>query len=95
MKPQPPITIITRRVLLAFALAILSQSALAVPGQTALNTVSQWLLTLGVIVLTIAIMWAAFGMMFQKKHFAEISHVFLGGIMFGSASTLAGLALMG
>lgn len=78
----------------AFGLAILSQSALAVPGQTQLTTFQAWALVLGGIIITLALMYAAVGMMWQKKPFSEISHVFIGGVIFGSAPII-GAVLVG
>jgi hypothetical protein len=92
MKQQQPIY---TRVLLAFAFAVLSQSALAVPGESSLNTFQQWMNVLGGIIITLAIMYAAIGMMWQKKHFSEVAHVFIGGILFGAATIVGPMLTSG
>lgn len=48
-----------------------------------------WLQGIGVGICTIAIMWAAFKIMFQGARINDVAPVFIGGILFGSAALIA------
>lgn len=58
--------------------------------KTGMTAVQTFLISLGLIVCTIAILFVAFRMMFKKESFADHSHVFWGGFLGGSAVTIAG-----
>ena len=85
----------TGRALFALGLALISQAALATPGQTQLSTLQTWLLAIGVTVITIALMYCGLQMAFKKAQFQDISHVFFGGILFGSAPMIAAMLISG
>ncbi|WP_104722722.1 TrbC/VirB2 family protein [Helicobacter mesocricetorum] len=67
---------------------------LAAGGIDKVNTFMQNLGTalyaIGAIVLTIAFMWAGFKVMFQGQTLREVAPVFIGGVLVGSASAIAG-----
>ena len=76
------------------SLLLLSQAyAQGSGGVTKANTFFQNLQTvlqgLGVVVLTCAIMWASYQVMWAHKRFMDIQHVFLGGLGIGCAAELA------
>lgn len=81
--------------LFALGLALVSQAALATPGQSQLSTLQTWLLAIGGIVITLALMYAGLEMAWKKKPFSEISHVFFGGILFGAAPMIAAMIISG
>lgn len=60
---------------------------------TLFQSVQTALYAVGAVVLTIAIMWAAFKVMFQGQTLREVAPVLLGGIIFGAASGIAGLLI--
>lgn len=51
------------------------------------------LYSIGVVILTIAIMFGAAKMMYQHATFAQVLPIFIAGIIFGSASAIAGYFL--
>lgn len=55
-----------------------------------LENLSVALYAIGAIVLTIAFMWAGFKIMFQGQTLREVAPVFIGGVLVGSASAIAG-----
>ncbi len=58
-----------------------------------MNSISSALYAVGVIVLTIAIMWAGFKIMFQGQTLREVAPPLLGGILIGAASSIAGFLI--
>lgn len=60
-------------------------------GTTMLNTLSMWLLSIGVVVLTIALMFVGFRMMFQAAQWKDVAPVFWGGVLIGGAAGIAGM----
>lgn len=60
---------------------------------TLLTEVSTGLTALGVIVVTIAILFVGFRMIFRNAQWADLAPIFWGGLLVGGAATLAG-ALM-
>lgn len=84
-----------RQALVALGLALISQSVLATPGQSQLSTLQTWLLAAGGIIITIACMYVGLQMTFRKTPFHELSHVLLGGIIFGCAPMLASMLISG
>lgn len=57
---------------------------------TFLQNLSTALYAIGAILLTIAFMWGGSKIMFQGQTLREVAPIFIGGILFGSASALAG-----
>lgn len=55
-----------------------------------LENLSVALYAIGAIVLTIAFMWAGFKIMYQGQTLREVAPVFIGGVLVGSASAIAG-----
>jgi type IV secretion system protein VirB2 len=62
-------------------------------ASTILNDLSTGLTALGVVICTIALMWAGFKMMFQHARFGDIANIFIGAMLVGGASTIAGVLL--
>lgn len=55
-----------------------------------LRNLSIALYAIGAIVLTIAIMWAGFKIMFQGQTLQQVAPTFIGGVLVGAASAIAG-----
>lgn len=55
-----------------------------------LENLSTALYGIGAVVLTIAFMWAGFKIMFQGQTLREVAPVFIGGVLVGAASAIAG-----
>lgn len=64
-------------------------------ANTFLQSVATALEGIGVVVCTIAILWAAFKLMFQAARFTEIAHIFIGAMLAGGAATFAGWMFSG
>lgn len=60
-------------------------------GTQSLNKVQQWLLSIGAVVVTLAIMFVGFRMMFQAAQWKDVAPVFWGGILVGGGSAFATL----
>ena len=56
---------------------------------TTVTNVNAILVTIAVAVVTIAIMWAGFKMIFQAARLADVAHILLGGTLIGGASAFA------
>lgn len=54
-----------------------------------LTSVQTGLQGIAAIVVTIAIMWAGFKMLFQHAKWAEVAHIMWGGVLIGGATGLA------
>lgn len=82
-----------RNTALAFCLAISNTSAFAQleRGKDMLNQVSTWLLSIGAVTLTIALMFVGFRMMFQAAQWKDVAPVFWGGVLIGGAAGIAGM----
>lgn len=81
---------------LAFsAMAFLSSPAFAQleKGTEMLETVSTWLLSIGVVTLTIALMFVGFRMMFMAAQWKDVAPVFWGGVIIGGAAGIAGMLI--
>ena len=76
----------------ALALAGLAPTAFA-QGFDKINTtvtnVNAILVTISVAVVTIAIIWAGFKMIFQGAHLADVANVLIGGTLIGGAAAFA------
>ncbi|NDJ28077.1 conjugal transfer protein TraC [Campylobacter sp. MIT 12-8780] len=57
---------------------------------TFLQNISTALYAIGAIVLTIAFMWAGFKIMFQGQTLQQVAPTFIGGVIVGCASAIAG-----
>lgn len=78
----------------AAAYCSVAQAQVSTGGTTAPAVIQMILSSLkeiGIGVATIALMFCAFGMMFQGKTWKDVSMVAVGGIIFGSAAYIAGL----
>ena len=78
--------------LATWTLAVAHQAAMAQGFQkvnTTVSNVSAILVTIAVAVVTIAIMWAGFKMIFQGARLAEVANVLMGGTLVGGASAFA------
>jgi len=91
------IGIICKRLLDVIAIVILTALGFANPAfaqlsqaTTVLNNVQSVLTGLGIVVVTIAILWAGFKMIFQHHQWKEIAHIVIGAILIGGASAIAG-----
>jgi type IV secretion system protein VirB2 len=60
-------------------------------GRDMLNQVSTWLLSIGAVALTIALMFVGFRMMFQAAQWKDVAPVFWGGVLIGGAAGIAGM----
>ena len=58
-------------------------------GTDMLEEVQSWLLIIGVTVLTIALMFVGFRMMFQAAQWKDVAPVFWGGVLVGGAAGIA------
>ena len=56
---------------------------------TTVNNVQAILVTISVAVVTIAIIWAGFKMIFQGARLADVANVLLGGTLVGGAAAFA------
>ncbi len=86
-----------KRLYALFAFVLLPNLMFGAGGLDKVNslmtTVSNALYAVGVVVLTIAIMWAGFKIMFQGQTLREVAPPLLGGILIGAASGIAGLLI--
>lgn len=55
-----------------------------------LTNLSTALYAIGAIVLTLAIMWAGFKIMWQGQTLQQVAPTFIGGVLVGAASAIAG-----
>ncbi|SDE08889.1 TrbC/VirB2 family protein [Paraburkholderia lycopersici] len=81
--------------LLALLLADPACAQITSQASTILNDISTGLMAIGVVICTIALMWAGFKVMFQHARFGEIANIFIGAMLVGGASTIAGVLLSG
>jgi type IV secretion system protein VirB2 len=57
---------------------------------TVMDNVRAALVGIGLVVLTIAIIWAGYKMIFQHAKWSEIANIVIGGIFVGGAAEFAG-----
>lgn len=76
---------------------VLATPALAQVAQvnTTLTTIKSILTGVSVVVVTIAIMWAGFKMIFQHAKFGDIANIFIGAMLIGGAAGIAGVLIPG
>lgn len=58
-------------------------------AKSTLNTLQTWILSLGGVIVTIALMFVGFRMTFQAAQWKDVAPVFWGGVLVGSASGIA------
>ncbi len=75
-----------------FALCMVAMPAMA-QGLGSVNTFMSTVITLlkgaGVLIVTIAIMWCGYKMIFKGASFSEVAMIFVGGLLIGGAATIA------
>jgi type IV secretion system protein VirB2 len=62
-------------------------------GKDMLATVSTWMTSIGAIIVTIALMFVGFRMVFQAAEWKDVAPVFWGGVVIGGASGIATMLL--
>ena len=84
---------IADRIIICVAAFMLNRPALAAGGfdkiNTTVNNVSAILVTVSIAVVTIAIIWAGFKMIFQGARLADVANVLIGGTLVGGAAAFA------
>lgn len=78
---------------LFFLAAFGAQAAGFEGAKTFMEKVYDTLKLLGPIVLTIAICWAGYKIIFQGAQFRDVANIIIGGLFIGLASTIAGFLL--
>ena len=75
------------------AVALMSSPAYAQfqKGTQLLNDLQGWLLSIGAVVVTIALMFVGFRMAFQAAQGKDVAPVFWGGVLIGGGSAIAGM----
>jgi type IV secretion system protein VirB2 len=58
-------------------------------GKTMLESVKTWMVGIGAVVVTIALMFVGFRMVFQAAEWKDVAPVFWGGVVIGGASGIA------
>ena len=84
-----------RNAVLAATAAFLSTVAIAQAGPpaqiaTTLTNISTWLTSIGIVIITIAVMWAGYRIAFTGARFQDISNIFIGAAISGAAGVIAG-----
>jgi type IV secretion system protein VirB2 len=59
------------------------------------NTIATWLASAGLAVLTGAVTWTGYRVLFQGAQFQSLSNIFWGGILIGGAALIAAFAFGG
>ena len=79
----------------AILLAVLVPQLAFAQAQVAavLGRINTMLTSAGVVVVTLAILWAGYKVMFVGARFADIAHIFMGAILIGGAAAFAGWLL--
>lgn len=70
--------------------ALAGVSAGLAKAKTILDEANTGLMALGVVVVTIAILFVGFRMIFRNAQWADLAPVFWGGLLVGGAATIAG-----
>jgi type IV secretion system protein VirB2 len=79
----------------AIAATLIAPAAFAQAGPptqiaTTLTNISTWLTSVGIVIITIAVMWAGYKMAFAGARFMDISNIFIGAAISGAAGVIAG-----
>jgi len=92
MKKQP-VSKTLKHIYAAALVTVLSSPAYAQleKGTTMLNNVSTWLIAISAIVVTIAVMFVGFRMVFQAAQWKDVAPVFWGGVLIGGAGGIASM----
>lgn len=80
-----------RFVLVTVALMLCAHPAFAQissTAQTLIGNVNSWMLGLGGIIVTCALMFVGFRMVFQAAEWKDVAPVFWGGVLIGSAAAV-------
>jgi type IV secretion system protein VirB2 len=77
--------------ILLIALAITADAQILGKSQDILQQVADGLKALGVVIITIALMWAGYKIAYRSAQLTEVAMPLAGGIIIGSASIIAGL----
>lgn len=88
--------LLAEKLLQAFVMTLLLNNtafAALVAGQNILEQVRVWLLGIAGVSITIALMYVGFRMAFQAATWKDVAPVFWGGVLIGSASSIATLFL--
>ena len=79
---------------MALAALMLFAGPAAAEGLESVNTFLDEVVTLlkgaGVLIVTVAIMWCGYKMIFKGASFSEVALIFVGGLLIGGAATIAG-----
>jgi type IV secretion system protein VirB2 len=59
------------------------------------NTIATWIASAGLAVLTGAVTWTGYRVLFQGAQFQSLSNIFWGGILIGGAALIAAFAFGG
>jgi type IV secretion system protein VirB2 len=70
--------------------AALAQAGPPTQITTTLTNISTWLTSVGIVIITIAVMWAGYKMAFAGARFQDISNIFIGAAISGAAGVIAG-----
>ncbi len=82
--------------LVGFALLAAPGAAFAQAEITSLLTrVVGWLQAGGLLIVTLAIMWVGYKILFAGARFADVAYIFIGALFIGSAATIAGWLMGG
>lgn len=89
-----------RQWLVALLLLVVAAPVLAGAGglqkvTTTFTELRTMMLGLGAILMTIAIMWAGYKMIFQHARWGDIAFIVIGGILVGGAAAFAGWFMQG
>lgn len=92
MKKQP-VSKTLKHIYAAALVTVLATPAYAQleKGTTMLNNVSTWLIAISAIVVTIAVMFVGFRMVFQAAQWKDVAPVFWGGVLIGGAGGIASM----
>ena len=77
-------------VALPFASTVLAQAGPPTQITTTLTNISTWLTSVGIVIITIAVMWAGYRIAFTGARFQDISNIFIGAAISGAAGVIAG-----
>lgn len=82
--------------MLGVALLAMPELALAqAQVNSTLQRVADLLTGAGILVVTIAIIWVGYKMIFAGARFSDVAHILIGAILIGGAGTFAGWLLGG
>ncbi|NRR30396.1 TrbC/VirB2 family protein [Oxalobacteraceae bacterium] len=62
-------------------------------GKTMLTDISSWMTSIGAVIVTIALMFVGFRMVFQAAEWKDVAPVFWGGVVIGGAAGIADMLI--